>query len=127
MGAQERWIWGERRRWKSGGDGRAMEMRSAEMGEQSRSENGGSRRIRSNGHNRKAQARARELGDFFFFIFIIFYIFYVLFLFLIEHGSQSGSIGNHAARHTLRILSLSLDSFRERALPSGMRRLRTRA
>jgi len=37
------------------------------------------------------------------------------------------SVGNHAARHTLRILPLSLDSFRERALPSGMRRLRVRA
>jgi len=36
-------------------------------------------------------------------------------------------VGNHAARHTLRILPLSLDSFRERALPSGIRRLRTRA
>jgi len=28
-------------------------------------------------------------------------------------------VGNHAARHTLRILPLSLDSFRGRALPSG--------
>ena len=31
------------------------------------------------------------------------------------------NVGNHAARHTLRILPLSLNSFRGRALPSGMR------
>jgi len=97
-------------------------MRSAEMGEQWRSENGGSRRISSNGHNRKAQAWARELGDCFFLLFSIFFMF-----FFIEHGSQSGSVGNHAARHTLRILPLSFDSFQERALPWGMRRLRVRA
>jgi len=36
-------------------------------------------------------------------------------------------VGNHAAPHSLRILPLSLDTFRGRALPSGIRRLRTRA
>jgi len=35
--------------------------------------------------------------------------------------SRASSVGNHAARHTLRILPVSLDSFWERALPSGMR------
>ena len=47
-----------------------------------------------------------------------FYLFYFIF---IEHGSQSGNVGNHAALDTLRILPLSLDSFRGCPLPSGMR------
>jgi len=42
-------------------------------------------------------------------------------------GLWDVNVGNHAARHTLRILPLSLNSFRERGLPSGMRRLRVRA
>jgi len=48
-------------------------------------------------------------------------------LLLAREDVNPDCVGNHAARHTLRILPLSLDSFRGRALPSGIRRLRTRA
>ena len=54
-------------------------------------------------------------------------LYYVLGLVLSLPAMYTLSVGNHAARHTLRILPLSLDSFRGGALPSGMRRLQVRA
>jgi len=105
----------ERRRWESGGDRRIVDLGGLAV----------TGTIEKHGHGH------RSLWIFIFFIFFYFFLFYIIFIFyvlffFIEYGSQSGSVGNHAAHHTLRILPLSLDSFRGRALPSGMRRLRAR-
>jgi len=102
-------IWGERRRWKSGGDRRAVDLEGWAVT--------GTIEKHRHGH------WGLEISFYFFYFFYILYTFF----FFIEHGSQSGSVGNHASPNTLKVLPLSLDSFRERALPSGMRRLRTRA
>jgi len=80
------------------------------------------------GTREKNTHRHRSSGFFILFLFLYFYFYIIIFIFFfIKHSLQSGSVGNHAARYTLRILPLSLDSFRGRALPSGMRRLRVRA